>query len=394
MMAQKLAGYLTMLALVVLMAATVANACPYSIRDAGFIVRDPQPYKLTVLVRGTTPETASLPAWLATAGRKELANSNVEAEFVDLATQPNHPAKAHFDKLPQKDLPCALLISPRGEAMRLLPAGGKWNAETLEELAHRTVVSPQREELARRLIGSWCVVVLAPGEDDVENRRAMQVIAEARAEVRGFRTEMGVSIDELPWVTRVFCGEPEEEVFRWGLGMDAAGESQTRVAIVWGVGRRLGPVLSGEKLTTSNLAACFKLLGENCTCTADPRSFLGPCVPLVWPQELRQQIRDQLGFDPDAPEARNVLSGVWVTLESGKMPAGDALPDPGAGYIEFPVEPGAEQPPVQEGGEPQANAGRGWERRGLRMAALVGGGITVAVGGGTAALLVLRRRRA
>jgi len=182
-------------------------------------------------------------------------------------------------------------------------------------------------------------------------------------------------------------------VLRWSLGLDDCA-TEARVAILWGVGRRLGPILSGDKLTATNLAACFKLLGENCTCTADPRSFLGPCVPLAWTKAQRQEVRDRLGFDPEAPEARNSLAGVWTTLESGKVTGGDALPDPGAGYIEFPVEPGGEQPPAPEGGGPQANLNLPWEQRGLRVAAMVGGGIAVAASGSTAALLILRRRRA
>lgn len=393
MIASRVLRHLLPVTILVAMACTAGWACPYSIRDAGFIVRDPQPYKLTVLVRGAGPEAASLQAWLAAAGRKVLADSNVETEFVDLTATPDHPAKRLFDKLPQQDLPCALLISPRGPALRMFPTGGRWTAETVEDLARRAVTSPLRDEIAQRLVASWCVVVLVPGEDAEENRRAAQAIAEARAQVKGFRTEMGVVIDEPPWVTRVFCGEPEEEVLRWSLGVDQCEASQTRVAILWGVGRRLGPVLSGDKLTATNLAACFRLLGENCTCTADPHSFLGPCVPLAWSKGQRQEIRDRLGFDPEAPEARNVLSGVWTTLESGRVNGGDALPDPGAGYIEFPVEPGAgEQPPAPEGGGPQAN--QGWEQQGLRVAAMVGGGIAAAAGGGTAALLILRRRRA
>ncbi len=337
-----------------------AGGCPYSIRDAGFIVREPQPYKLTVFVNDRTPGREELTRWLAEAADSYLADANVAAEVVNLDQQPHHKANSYLPARGHDNLPVAVLISPRDKAMSL--PGLEPNIlfeEAIQRLVQEAVVSPKRTELAAHIITDWCVVVVAEGTDAAENRRVAQAVAAASRAVVGTITEMEQKIARGPYVITLSADDAAEEVFAWSIGLDRDDNTQARVAVLYGMGRRVGPVLAGENITESVLTNIFLFLGRNCTCTADPRWLLGPVVPLVWGQDRQQQVYDLLGFDPNSPMVAATLGGVWVSWESLGSPGGDEIADADSAqcsvapplspdYLEFSVETDKATPTKQQ----------------------------------------------
>ena len=92
-------------------------------------------------------------------------------------------------------------------------------------------------------------------------------------------------------------------------------QPQARIAVLFGMSRRIGPVLSANVVSVSLLKNVFALLGRNCTCTSDPAWLLGPAAPLVWGQDGERTAdadSTQLTFPPPV----------------------------GPGYIKFSIEPG------------------------------------------------------
>ncbi len=379
-----------------------AFGCPYSIRDAGFIVREPRPYTLTVFVSDRTPAKDNLAQWLTAAADKYLLESNVEAEVVNIDHPPNPSAITHLESLGTEDLPAAILISPRDKAISLPSLGReRVSEEAVQELVRQVVVSPKRAELVRHIIADWCVVILAEGTDMAENLRVAQAIAGARNTVVGTSTEMGQRIEKSPYLITLSPADVAERVFMWSIGLAPDDKTQTRLAVLFGMGRRIGPVLTADKISESMLTNIFLLLGRNCTCTTDPGWLLGPAAPLVWGEKLQRQVYDTLGFDPNNPAVAATLAGAWTSLRTMGSPdsyrnaegenteCSSPLPL-SPGYIEFSVGP--------DGGEMQGaidmdSATPTIEQHSLRIVI----GLTVvlvliALGGG--AVLLLRQRKA
>ena len=75
------------------------------------------------------------------------------------------------------------------------------------------------------------------------------------------------------------------------------------------------------------------MLGRSCSCTTDPRWLSGPAMPLVWEPEMEKAVEDELGFDPQNPDA---LKSIAEVLAGG---AGlRSLEDVGFGYRERVIE--------------------------------------------------------
>jgi len=318
--------------------AAATRACPYCIRDAGFIVRDPGLYKLYVFVSDDTPHRGELARWLAAASGLLLAESNVRAELINIDRQDAHSAMVHFHKLRPDALPAAILVSPRDAAMVVAGLGpGGISEQEVWELVASVVSSPRREELLKHIIRDWCVLIVVKGDDAGENRRAERAAADAARAIVGTVTEMGIEVERPPHVMSVSWRDPRERILLWSLGMSERYIGRTGIAVVFGMGRRLGPLLIGLDFEQAVVLGLLELLGRNCTCTSDPSELLGPVAPLVWGEDRYAQVRDELGFDPNHPAVASTLAGVWTSLGSAALGAGDAM-DFGGGYVEFSLE--------------------------------------------------------
>ncbi len=320
----------------------VARGCPYGVRDAGFIVREATPYELYVFVADRTPRADQLPRWLTAASTKWLAEANIEAEVVNTERQTGHEGMSYYRKLGSPAVPTAILVSPRDRTM-ILPAfdSNGVSEPAVDRLVRRVVSSPCREEIADYIVKHWGVILLVKGTDQGENELAQEVVAAAANAIVGTRTEMGGIVKLGPYVTTVSGQDVAEQVLLWSLELDKG--NRTRAAVLFGMERRLGPVLEGDDLTEAQLLNLLRLLGRNCTCTTDPTWLLGPAAPLVWGVDRQTEVLDEMGFDPNSPAVASTLAGVWTTVgETGRLretaQTGARAPRI-RGYMEFALEP-------------------------------------------------------
>ncbi|MCD6350816.1 MAG: hypothetical protein J7M26_01745 [Armatimonadetes bacterium] len=389
------------------LAAPLLLACPYSIRDSGFIVREPYPYRLLVAVDASVPDRPSLAKALASAVEPYEADANLTAQLVDLSDPAPDELTRRVAALELGPLPAVVLLTPRDRLVVLKGLGGPGlRGPRVAEMVRQVVFSPARDQISRHLISDWCVVLVCEGPDAAENRQVQDAVAQASQTVAGEQTEMGQKISTPPFVLTLPYGAQGEEVLLATLGLDQSDSSRARLAVLFGKARRLGPVIPATQAKAELLAGLFRLLGRNCTCTSDPRLLLGPAAPLLWGADLRQRVHDELGFDPDSPAAVNSLAGAWVILRD---PQADWSKGPAEGIEEF-ARSLASQPTVdyQEFtlGPPEEGAGEGEEeppRIDFRLSEpsagqnslslllmLVGGLVVVAVVG--TAFIFLRQR--
>lgn len=381
-----------------LWAVTQVLSCPYSIRDSGFIIRDPVPYRLIWLSHGAAPEALAATQLLHDKIAAQVFDeANVRPELLDTKREPQHPLRSKLESLATADGQ-VFLAAPDDRVTEPPLSPASIMEKALTELFQQTVDSPKRREIVQEIITHWCVVVVVEGADPAQSAAVARAAAAAADQLVGFKPEMGDPIQAAPPVVRLRADDPDERITRWSVGLEEGDLRETRAAILFGKGRRVGPVLTAAQATEGRFLELFRLLGKNCTCTADPTWLLGPALPLKWGRDLRQQVRVALGFDPDNPNVAATLSGVWKNFrarDSALVP-GETVPDPTTGYMEFNLQQEATPPAPQD--DPDAprdgQQGMNLERRSWRAAAVAGGAIAVVALGGSALVAWLNRRRA
>ncbi|MCK5457743.1 MAG: hypothetical protein KAI45_11500, partial [Melioribacteraceae bacterium] len=96
---------------------------------------------------------------------------------------------------------------------------------------------------------------------------------------------------------------------------------QPQVAILYGRGRRIGPVLRGKEIGKDNIFSLLAIIGADCECGLDRSVMLGKMIPLRWEKEIQIELAEQLGFDVENPMIKSEMSQILslsVDLQNGK----------------------------------------------------------------------------
>ncbi|MGI9457780.1 MAG: hypothetical protein ACR2NU_14540, partial [Aeoliella sp.] len=228
----------------------------------------------------------------------------------------------------------ALLTTPEKRARKLLNEGeADWTADRL----HRACVSELSQSLVDRLIDCHSIVLLVEGEDAVENEDARKAIDTAIKQVVATRSLWPKPIDNPPEVVTIrFADRETERTLLWSLEIDGEAKSP-QVAVVFGRGRRLGPVLLANEFDTEKLARRLGIISIDCECDFNVAAMIGPMIPHTWTEEHESRATRSLGFDPGMPlvqvEVEQILAR-WPTDEPSRV--GDTtFGDPLAGYQEI-----------------------------------------------------------
>lgn len=367
-----------------------AVACPYSIRDVGFVELEPARYGLYFLVRDDTPDKYEVATAFEEIADAVLLDSNVWPEVVNVDQQESHPVNQHVNFWNIDTFPAVIMVA-EGCRSLALPAFSpdKPFKEQVWSLLEGVVTSPKREELMQHVAKAWCTVLLVECEDAAENQRAHEAVKEATGLIAGSVTPMGRVVQEAPHVVVVSPeSSVQEKVLLWSLGLDDPGSA--RAAVLYGRGRQMGPVLQGEALTRDFVLDILYAIGLDCGCETDQRLLAGRVIPLRWGSDIQAEVAAQLGFDPESPMVKTEVSRLW--------PAGASRAEEPLGYsegtFEYDEEPAdAEIVPAQEVvREPQpASASTLGERAG-RTVLFIGGALVLLVLVGSGFVMVLRSR--
>jgi len=298
-----------------------AYACPYSVRQVGFVILKKEPYRVCCLVRDDTPDRERVASWFRDCDYV-LMDSNVEAAVLNLDQSAD---EALASAVPRKidRLPAVVIVSPSGERTMRLRLGSQSSSEdAVRALLERAVSSPKREELKSHIVKNWCVVMLATGGDRAKNEKARGEVKAALEEVAGSETELGATIDVPPHLLVVASDDPAEKVLLWSLGLPHGKTPEPRVVVLFGRGQQIGPVLEGRTLTRAWVRSTIYKVGMNCACMTDHRWVSGPRIPLRWEEDCQEEVRRLVGIDPDSPEVRLAIARAWQTdvqMERGAL---------------------------------------------------------------------------
>ncbi len=284
--------------------------CIYNVRDIGFADLAPRPYRLFCFVQDATPQ--HIIASLKQISYTTFLDSNIEVEIVNIDRDKDHPALEYFHFREIESFPAVILRSPVGRSL-ILPLSaphGSFDSRVRSSFQN-AVSSPLREEILDRIVRAYCTVLLIEGKEEAENNRAHEVTARAKAKIEKIMGQLPKRIEEPPHIIVLPQKKiPEERILLWSLGLDEDKLDGPHIAVLYGRGRRIGPLLSGEKITGDRLYALLSLIGLSCDCGLEKKWMMGPLLPLRWDKKTRSEVVKLLGFDAENPMVKTEMSSI------------------------------------------------------------------------------------
>lgn len=308
-----------LVALVLLLPDGVAAACEYCVREVGFVALHNEPYRVVIAVSPTSTD-AERDNLLAEA-RATLGPGNV---VVSVGTVEDGGQFTDVVGQIGDQLPAALVYAPDTRSRVLALSSGSDDqkfSSRVGELTH----SPAREGLAAALIDGYATVLLIEGTDTEANTAARDLAEAVIQRINAVKSGFDRVIEVGP-ALRIITTEQRasERWLLWSLGIDDGSEAMPSVAVLYGKGRRLGDVLSGNTLTDTALFTMLSVVARDCECDLDRGWLYGTSIPLVWDDAMRRRAYDALGFDPESAATRAAVSRI---LERGPG-SGTSVRDP------------------------------------------------------------------
>ncbi len=343
----KTAGVLFLLGL---LCSVIVFGCIYNVRDIGFVDLAPHPYRLFCFIRDNTQEkTVSI---LNQISYTAFLDSNVEMQIVNVDQEKDHPAMDYFRFWEIESLPAAILLSPAGKSIVLpISVPDKSFKKTVQSSFHSVISSRLREEILDHVVKAYCVVLLIEGKDEAENTRVYDIVSSTTGKIAQRMGQLPKRIQEPPHII-VMPQEwiHEESVLTWSLGLEGNFANTPHIAVIYGRGRKLGPLLTGERITGDRLYRILSLIGLSCDCGLDKRWMMGPLIPLRWDEKIRSDVVKHLGFDPESPMVKTEMSSIisldlfrYTDDDELKHDLGDILDEYSEEILEFEAEPNSER---------------------------------------------------
>ena len=324
--------------------------CIYNVRDIGFVDLTPHLYRLFCFVQDNTQEKAV--ATFKQISYTTFLESNVKVEIVNVDQKKSHPAMEYLHFWETESLPAAILLSPTGKSL-VLPIYAPHESfdKKVRSSFHSVISSPIREEILDHIVKAYCVVLLIEGKNEAENTRAYDVVSITTRKIAKIMGQLPKRIEEPPHIIVIHQELiPGESLLLWSLGLEGNQVNGPHIAVIYGRGRRIGPLLSGEKITRDRLYKILSLIGLSCDCGLDKRWMTGPLLPLRWDQNIQSEVIKHLGFDAENPMVKTEMSSI-ISMDLFKQTepdelredAGDILDEYSEGIIEFEAEPNDER---------------------------------------------------
>ena len=299
---KKLATILTVLM------ALDALACRFNVRDVGFVDLGSEKYRLFIFIPDAT--SASEVDSLKSIAYATYLDSNVKAEVFTATVA----AKGEASKFLPDNLSNAQAVLVSADGKRALPVSltveGKPLSVTAWDGLESVFDSKRRNAVVSKVYEHYGVILIVEGKNADENARIRKMADTVVATITSQMDKLEKEIREPPVVEVVSAKEfAAEKAFMWSLGIDAIAETP-QVAVLYGRGRIIGPVLRDARLDERALTAIVNTIGLNCEGGLDRKWMQGTMVPQKWDEDIQKQFASQLGFDPESPAIRIEMSQI------------------------------------------------------------------------------------
>jgi hypothetical protein len=321
-------------------------ACRYTVREIGFSEIGSKHYHLFFLTNSHTQEEQVLT--INKFSNLLLRDSNIRLELINVDEKGSSSGLEYITRHNIQTFPSVVFVAPDGESIRCpyTMAGQSLSASSwflMETLATSTF----REDLIRKLIQSYGVVLIIEGADDAETIRVKNDAREAIKKIAGSLNQMPKVVNKPPEIMVIPRSKIEDEkILLFGLGITEKNKDDTHVAILYGRGRLAGPVLTGEQINTRRICNLLTFVGADCECGIDNSWIIGEMIPLRWGPSEQAELIEQLGFDVENPFVKTEMSQI-ISMKPSVMNPINPLEENLLGFMEtsFEIENGTDAVP-------------------------------------------------
>lgn len=283
----------------------------------GFVDLLSTPYHLYYFIQNDTRE--ELITTFEQTSYTLFMDSNIKVEIINSDQKKDHPAMEYFHFWDIQSFPAAIFVSPAGWSM-ILPVSthNKIFKETVWSSLENIISSPKREEILEHIVKAYGVVLFIEGKEAEENKRVYEIVTGVNKTIARNMGQLPKRIEEPPCVITI----PREAIYQerillWSLGMNEDETDEPIVVVLYGRGRRIGPLLKGKKITRKALSTILSVIGLSCECGLDKKWIMGSLLPLSWSKKMQSNVVKYLGFDAENPMVKREMSSI-LSLSSSK----------------------------------------------------------------------------
>ena len=313
-----------------LLAHLTASACEYNVRDVGFVDLDASNYHLYVYIDKTSDATQR--EMLEDSLFMGFIDANFEATLVDVdaPTEATQAAVKFLEGHEPATYPAGLLVSPKGHTLHVDIADSiQAGAEAFEAQLKTFASSPFRTDLLKQVTKNYGVVFIIEGPDTDENSAVQEAAQRAVRKVHTRMKMLPKVIANPPVIMTLKRDQFEtESLLLWSFGLKPDSVDKAHVTVLYGRGRQMGPVMTGEAITEKRLASYMQVIGADCECGLDRSWMQGTMIPLLWTSEIQDEVSMSLGFDPENPRTKMEISMTVAKGQTNRSNSGSETKNP------------------------------------------------------------------
>ena len=307
--------------LLIFMQHTQALCCRFNVRDVGFVDLGSKPYNLYIFIGNDMPNDVR--DSLQSICVATFYDTNIKFDLISVSEALKTSAKDFIPPNFKGEFPVAVLVAPDHSSNRktlniTLHKEGEPITKTAWDALESLVDSPRRNAILEKVFDCYGVIMVVGGENADENKRIRTIAERVASETAATLSELEKEIQNPPVIEVITTDQFEKEkAFLWSLNILKKTQNP-KVVILYGRGRKIGPVLEGNTLNEAAITAILSTIGLNCECGLDRKWMQGAMVPLKWDKDRKQKIAKQLGFNPESPEIRIEMSQILAKGSAGE----------------------------------------------------------------------------
>jgi len=287
----------------------IGSACRYTVREIGFADFGKDIYQFVLLKdKNISEANAELFKNISNAA---LLDANITARVIDVYNDTSSAFLEFYKQSEDGKFANIVFTSPEGRTKSFQVDIKNDFTQSIWKLIEHIATSSVRDKIFENIIKSYAVIFFIEGTNSEDNIKARNIIERAVEEIKRQMTNLPKPVDIPPEIITIKPNQTEnEEILLWSLGWDKADKAKPALALIYGRGRRMGPMLKDEFLREDIITNMLRFIGEDCECGLDRSWMLGMMIPARWESRLKAGVVERYGFDADNPMVISEMSQI------------------------------------------------------------------------------------
>ncbi len=173
------------------------------------------------------------------------------------------------------------------------------------------VSSPKRDGLLKNLVNSYAIILVINN-----NSQLQKDIKSAIGNFNRIIKTLPKAVNDGIKIIEIDSVEIQKEKFLLQY-LKIKDLTKSHIVVFYGRGRKMGPVLSGNKISQDKIFNLISIIGADCECGLDVNWKLGKMIPLRWNDENNDQLYEKFGFDVNNPIIKDEM-GKILAIENDR----------------------------------------------------------------------------